>query len=233
MTAVRLLLALATALGIALATRGRRRRAAATYALPSYIRNRKVTRSTEDAEGWVVESPANLARQAGGVPVNDDALARTLASEHARGTPLEKASIAHALVNKARQRGWSILRMATTVVYGPRGDKTVWDSGRYGRQNMGRWRTGANRYAATQADPTDADRYIATMVLHGGWPDPTGGADQFLDPQTQRRLHERDPSTWDSVEDKLAQWTSRGDREVYVVPGTDPDRLVFVRDRVA
>lgn len=207
-----------------------RRRKGAAFTLPSFIKNVKVTSGIADSEGWVQATPKDLARQAGGVSVETYTLARFLGSEYASGSPLARASIAWAILNTlkkrqtvgtgaGRDRAWTLLRMATfTAKHG--------DRGLYGSQEHG-------RFASTARDPTDADLYIANMVLTGAWKDPTGGADQFLDPKTQRILHERKPDIYKSVEDVLANWLgTKGTREPFVVPGTDGDKLLFVRNKV-
>lgn len=205
--------------------------ASAQFAYPSFATDRPVTNAPVGPDGFVRADPRALAAQAG-VGVETYTLARFLASEHASGTPLEKAVIAWAILNKAHQRGSSILRMATTVVHGPRGDKTVWDSGLYGRQDMQAWKPGANRYAATARDPTAQDIYVASMVLGNAWPDVTRGGDQFFDPRTQARLHERDPATYDTPAEVVARWTRDG-RQVRRIPGTDPSRLLVIGPRIA
>lgn len=228
-------------LGIAAALLGRQvgRRAAGApsgpasvlFTYPSFATDRAVTNAPVGPDGFVRAEPRALAAQAG-VGVETYTLARFLGSEWASGSAIEKAAIAWSIVNKARQRGWTILRMATTVVYGPRGDKTVWDSGLYGRQDMQAWRPGANRYAATARDPTGKDLYVASMVLGGAWPDVTRGGDQFFDPRTQARLHERDPETFDAPADVIARWTHDG-RQVRSIPGTDASRLLVIGPRLA
>ena len=193
---------------------------------PSYATDAPVTNARAGDDGWVRVAPRDLAAQAR-VGVEYYTLARVIDSEMANGSPLEKTAIGWAIVNEARRRGWSLLRLATnTSRHG--------DLGLYGSQEHG-------RYMSTARDPSSRAVYIATMILDGHWGDPTGGANQFFNPEVQRRKHAQYPcpnvrnargACYDPPE-VIAQRWSAGGREVVVLAGTRQDQLWFVRDRAA
>jgi hypothetical protein len=221
-------------IGILSLFRARSRASAAStpFALPSFASQEKVTRAEAGSDGFVSIPPKNLAAQAG---VGSDiyTLARFLGSEHARGNPKERASIAWAIVNTAKKREVSLLKLATVV----RTSGVSTDTGLYGKQEMPQ----GNRYASTARDPSKADIYIASQVLAGTWPDPTGGADQFVDPKTQRSLVISKPNRYLPLDTLLRGprsdgswgWTmssgSKQVKEVVVVDGTDANELWMVR----
>ena len=182
-----------------------------TYAYPSHLTGRAVTNAPVGSDAFVHVAPSTLAAQAG-VDRETYTLGRFLKSEYGRGTPYKKAAIAHTIINKARARGWPLLRMATTVCEKVGESSTCSDTGLYGRQDMRAWRPRANRYASTAQDPTDRDLYVATMCLSGAWPDFTGGADQFLDPATQERLYGAG-----STQRTLAEWGVPARKQVLAI----------------
>lgn len=184
---------------------------------PSFVSKKLITKSKRDAEGFVLDKPADLAKQAG-LDIETYTLARFLGSEYSSGNFTEKAGIAWAIRNRARQRGWTLLRLATeTTKYGNRG--------LYGSQEHG-------RFASTSRDPTGRDAYVAAQVLAGAVPDPTGGSDKFFDPQAQTALHKTKPELYRSVADLIAKWQGEGS-EIVRVSGTDSSKLVFFRPRRA
>lgn len=240
-----LLLGLAAALGIAAVARRGTGAApgapgAPAFAYPSYVTGKRLTHAeADDADGFVHVAPSALAAQVGQT-VEHHTLTRFLGSEMAGGNPAEKAAIAWSVVNALRKRQraypnarWTMLKMATYVAWKVDGQRDGEDTGLYGKQDMNAWRRGANRYASTARDPSDRDAYVATMVLSGAWPDLTHGGDQFLDPRDQRMLHEKNPGTYASVEDKLADWTDNGRKQVRRIPGTDANRLLVIGPRIA
>lgn len=220
-------------------------RGPSTFAYPSFITKRRVTNARADAEGWVQTPPRELARQAGqtlGMPGPLDievySLARAIGSETGgEASALEKAAIGWTVVNRASRRGWTLLHLATNT--GDYGDR-----GLYGSQEHG-------RVMSTARDPTDADVYVATMILSGEWTDMTGGSTMFLGPAAQRSLHRQCPaddtgrclqppstcrspsgrvfqSCYRSYEAVLAKWRSEG-MEPVAVAGIDPERQTFLR----
>ena len=214
---------------LALLARSRHRPTSGVYTLPSFATRDRATRTTVDPDGFVRADPRTLASQARS-DVETNTMARFIASEFGSGTPLEKAAIAWAIKNKARQRGWSILRMATTVCWKENGQARCADTGLYGKQFMGGAVVGgaarprANRYAATPKDPTRADLHIATMVLSGAWPDPTGGATMFLDPSA---FGLQAGTRAGGAEAKIREWEADGHR-VVSVPGVRREKLVLL-----
>lgn len=199
------------------------------YAFPSYLTGQRVTRAEAGSDGFVHVDPAELARTAAGGPYHVEilALARFLGSEYSSGNAVEKAAIGWTILNRARKRGWSILRLATTVCCGA---GNCYDSGRFGRQEMP---DGCNRYAATSRDASDADVYVSTQILAGRWPDPTQGGDAFFDPRTQARLHLERPSRYRSVPDLLASWGVGTTKSIRSIPGVDPAQLIVIGPRLA
>ena len=195
----------------------------AAFEFPSFLTGRKLTNAPAGADGYVRTSPADLSRQAG-LEITAYTLARFVASEWGSGTARERAVIAVSIVNRSRKTGTSILTLATRVCHRGSGCEVT---GLYGMQGMPAG--GGNRYASTRVDPTDRDAYVASMVLANAWPDITGGADQFFNPSVQRAMHLQrgDPTP----EEILASWTSSGNREAFVPPGIDPDKLIVIRDR--
>ena len=190
------------------------------FAYPSYIRGRKVTDAEAGDDGWVRASPADLARRAG-VDIYTSTLARILGSDWSSGTAMEKSLIAFMVLNRLRRRqraypnaGWTLLKMAThTGDYG--------DRGLYGSQEHG-------RYASTARDPTDRDVYVATMVLSGRWPDLTRGADQWFDPESQRKLRAKKPHLYRTPEEMVTRWTANGRQRVYAnPPGVSTEKMVM------
>ena len=189
--------------------------------LPSFATGDRATRADPDAQGFVRQRPKDLAAQAG-ADVESYTLARFAESEFSSGSPVEKTAVMWAIVNESRRRGWSLLRIATTVCWRTP-SRGCEDTGMYGRQSMTKWRPTANRYAATSRDPTKADIYLATQTLHGSARDPTGGATKFLDPSAFGKQ-----SGTRSLEEVLAKWKSEGNVEV-AVAGVRREKLMLFR----
>lgn len=190
---------------------------------PGFIKRKKVTHSTRDGQGYVVQSPKELAAQVG-TDVETYSLARVVGSEHDSGNFIEKVSIAWAVRNAARAKGWSITKRLNYVT-------DIGDTGRYGTQEQG-------RAFSTARDPTDADLYVATQVLAGAASDPTGGATKFFDPTSQARKHEQwlktgEKPRYRSAEELIAKWESDGNVRIANIPGVDAADLIFFRPRRA
>jgi len=161
----------------------------------------------------VQESPGELALSAG-VPLEVYSLARMIASEHGSDGPEIKTAVGFAAWNEARRRGTTITKLMTASKKSP---------GHFGAQHMG-------RYASTARDPRAIDLAIAGKILGGALSDPTGGANQFDAPKTQRILHKRDPSKFPTPE-KVAANRIAGGQEMVSIPGVDADYLRFWRPR--
>lgn len=192
----------------------------ASFAYPSFITKHAVTHAPADDTGWVTTPPRDLARAAGNLDVETYSLARAIGSETGgSASALEKAAIGWSLVNRAKARGWTVTKLATnTSRFGNRN--------LYGSQEHG-------RVMSTARDPTDADVYVATMLLSGEWPDPTNGSTAFFSPRAQRVLHEqwvRDERTtrYQTPEEIVESWREDG-LEPVVVAGIDPERQTFFR----
>jgi hypothetical protein len=198
-------------IGLGLVSLFRRRAAIPSgppFAYPSFLTGRRLTFAPVGSNGLVDGSPERLSREAG-LDADAYTLARILASETS-GPALEKASIAWAVANYAHRQGRSILSLGTTA------------TGQYGRQAI-------VGYAATSKDPTDRDAHVATMILARAWPDPTGGAIQWFDPNAQDALFARGEAPVDA-EGLIARRIADG-REPVLVPGLNPREIVFFRLR--
>jgi hypothetical protein len=174
-----------------------------------------VTRSTL-VDGLVQEAPEALAAEAH-VPLQIYSLARMIASEHSRGSPLEKTAIAHAVVNQARHRRVSVTDLLT------------WEDGpgigRYATQH--RTASHATRYASTRADPAREDVEIARAVMQGEEPDPTRGARRFFSPSAADKLYRTVPWQTKDAAMILEKWSREGWTPI-AIAGIDPAELIFL-----
>ena len=151
-----------------------------------------------DENGLVPVPPEELAAQAG-VDLEVYALARCLASEHANDPNIYLLSIGWAVKNKAAERQESILELLTNGA-GDAGD------GWFGEQKA----AAGTKYASTARDPHVRHVEVATSVIFGGMPDPTGGATHFFSPRAQ---------------DALAQKAADGDERYRKYAGKDAEYI--------
>jgi len=138
-------------------------------------RGARLTHATYGPDGVVRVAPGLLAKQAG-TDLDSYALARMIASEHGRDSTEVKIAIAHVALNYAVRVGRSISSLLLranhpqhTGYFGTQRDIDE-DSPHYNE---------SDRYASTALDPYAGELEIATGVLVGTFPDPTGGAIQF------------------------------------------------------
>ena len=90
-----------------------------------------------------------------------ETLARVIRSEIGNGTYAQKVAVAWVTRNLAAERRQTLTQMACSPC-GPQ--------------------VGNTRPVSTRQDATARDREVATAVLSGDVPDPTGGATHFLSP---------------------------------------------------
>ena len=158
----------------------------------------KLTNAQLDSSGNCIASPEDLASQAGatlGSPVGVDeyALARMCACEclqGAKGTDDDKNARIWVAINDANQNnGGDILQCITGGNgFGPQG--------------------GSRKYATGRNDPTDYHLTLARLCQSGATPDPTGGAQHFLDKYGFAAAD----GSWDSARYAavVAQWQGYG-----------------------
>ncbi len=168
-------------------------------------RGKRLTRTTLNENGDVDTAPDELVSQASAVAgrsVSHDeyALARMLASEESGASPETKTAISWVAVNEARSRGRSVFHLLVT-------DKGPGD-GLFGEQR--------GRYASTRTDPYESDLQIATYVLDGVTPDPTGGAIHFYRPALQDKLFKLGKTSKDAAQIDR-EWGPGG----FTPPGVD------------
>ena len=137
---------------------------------------KRLTQSTSDRHGTVVQSPAELLAQARRVDVaitlEELTAARLAASEYFYGTRCELEAIVDAEVNRARKRGLTLTEHLTS-------------GGTYGRQG-GRGNGGKKRKAATKRDPFQRQlRAARAIVTTGQGRGISRGAVRFFDPMAQ------------------------------------------------
>lgn len=131
-------------------------------------RGRKVTRTKLNEDDYVAVKPKELAGSAF-LHVDVYSLARCIASEHPLGNLWEKSVIGAAILNEAEFRGVTVTKLLIRRSYKGR---LLTGNGFYGKQ--------AGRHASTALDPRELDVSVATNILNGFFPDPTGGARRFL-----------------------------------------------------
>lgn len=173
------------------------------------IRGRRLTTSTLDTNGDIVETPTDLAAAASAflgrdVSVSAYALARNIHSEEASSSQATQAAIAWVAMNVS---GGDIVGLLTR-------DKNAHGVGRFGVQT-GRW-------ASTKSDPYEGDLEVAEAVLSGTYPDPTNGAVHYFRPTLQDILFNQGKvtKTADQIE---TSWGGDG----YTVPGVDSGLTFF------
>lgn len=133
-----------------------------------------------------------------------EALARMLASENPREADFVQVALAWTAVNMANRKGVSVYQLLAP-------------KGKYGGQVGG--------YASTANAATDHFRTIARNVLSGMVDDPTNGAIQFDNPDTQDWLYERGKVRLDAA--GVAAERIADGRTLFVLPGVSPDHLRF------
>jgi hypothetical protein len=160
----------------------------------------------------IVESPADLAREAGArlgrgrsIPLDTFTLATLIASESSK--PEEKIAIAHATRNKARGLGIGIYRLLTAK-YG----------NVFGSQH--------GRYASTRVPPSAMDIQIAEAVQGGQIPDPSRGqAKHWFAPRAQTSLTKKNAAGYGKTAEALSKsWSDKGMKPLDV-PGINPNSL--------
>lgn len=176
-------------------------------------RGRRLTKSTTNAAGVVLEAPEELVAAAGRllgrtVTLDAYAMARVVRSEVGTRASVEKVAVAWVLRNDAADLNWSIARAVTF-------HRTASRDGRFGRQTSGRYASGL--------DPYESDLNIAESVLSAHFPDPTRGALKFVHKaafgvQAGTRTYE----------EVLAEWRREG-LEPRSVHGAADDFVVFTR----
>lgn len=165
------------------------------------------------AGGHIVnDDPATLARAAG-VSLDEEALARVMATEHPKSNETAKAGIGWVVVNQAKRRGVSI----SGLVLG--------SLGKFGSQNLG------GRFVASQNPPSALDRRLAKEILRGQRLDPTGGAVQFDSPAAQRILLARGTTGYKKTPEDVAKSRRAEGKEMVTLPGIPGDLLRFWRPR--
>jgi len=174
------------------------------------FRGAQLTRATVDADGVVLESAEELARQASEalgreVSIEAQALARVCRSEEGRAGQRAKTYLCHVMLNQAGGRD---------IVATIQAHNTTKRNGHFGAQISGA--------VASGADPFESDLNAAEYALaeRAQGIDPTNGATNFVD----RRAFGVQAGTG-SFEDLLARWGAAGK-----VPGRlpdAPDNLIF------
>ena len=204
----------------------------------------RLTRSTTDPHGTVIQSPAELLAQARrvdpDVTLEELTAARLAASEHSRGTLCELEAIIDAEVNRAQKKRLTLTEHLTS-------------GGTYGKQG-GRAHGKKKRKASTRRDPHQRHLQAArAIVTTGRGRGIARGAVRFFDPRAQLRANQK----WlRGQSDRrhchplviLERWAfdrrwtrSKGqcqldsrtgrDRQEWVgpIPGIDPLRLLLMR----
>jgi hypothetical protein len=185
-----------------------------TSILNTIERGRRLTHASYGPDGVVRVKPQQLADEAG-TDLDTYALARMISSEHGRDDNVTKAAIAHVALNYAARVGRSISGLLLRA-------NNAQHSGFFGTQrDIDEESTRYNesdRYASTALDPYEGELQIATAVLSGEVPDPTGGAIQFDAPPAFKSPE----AAARTAANRLAEG------RVQVFPdGIDPDKLRF------
>lgn len=169
----------------------------------------------KEVDEWPEEALAAAERKLGRrITLPAFVLATMIASEQGSDSPYVKGAVANAALNQAAVSGVDVVRLLT------RGAGTL---GKFGSQQ--------GRFASTALAPTEEDLLVAEAVLDGRLPDVTGGAVQFDSPRAQRELVARGEAGYDDAPDEVAARRIRKGKEVFYLPGVDPDHLRFWRSR--
>jgi len=123
----------------------------------------------DDEEPTTPDNPEALAAEAG-VPLEQYALARVIASEAGGQSRLAQLAVGWAVVNEANRRPTSVARLLL-------GSATS-----FGKQG-----SGGRGYASTARAPVRSQITLAGQILAGSVGDPTGGATNFDSPREQDR----------------------------------------------
>lgn len=151
---------------------------------------------TELMEGVVIESPADEAKRLN-VDVDTLSLARAMVSEERTSGETARVAVGHAVLNHAKSSKISVTKLVTRSKTHPEAD------GRYSRQDKG-------KYCTTFDPPTEDSLVLATNIISGSIPDPTGGATLFDNPTSQDLLHKVYPDKWKSSEEIAAKRQAAG-----------------------
>lgn len=143
--------------------------------------------------------------------MNVYAMARNIHSEGGRGSGAEKLVLGEALVNRARQKGTSLLGLMSR-------------SGRFARQK------GCNPCVSSSQDPSWDDIVAAMLVLAGQSAGISRGATHYFSPRAQDSLFKSGRIRL-SARQVYDSWTSGGDLLTWVghIPGIDTHRQMFFR----
>jgi hypothetical protein len=132
-------------------------------------RGRRVSRSTFDGTGTVVEPPEDLLAQAQvfapELTMDEYTAARLVASEHGSGSLAEMAVIVDSELNRAERRGKGLFESLTWK----------WTFGKQGKR----------RRASTRLDPYEIHLQVARDVLTGARRGVSQGATRFFNPRVQ------------------------------------------------
>ena len=166
-----------------------------------------------------------LARAAG-VDLETYTLARVVASEagSSSSTDLERVGVAHATLNRVAiwaNRDKYLDAPITARVTLEEGRGPTWE---YGPQNVG------PRVVSTRFAPTANHLAVARLVIRGEVPDPTGGAQSFLEPSGQDKLLAAGVAGYkSSASTVLRRWMADGwqptvmiDNTLFLRKGTSP-----------
>jgi hypothetical protein len=193
---------------------------AKAWVMNTFDRGRRLTTSTLDSAGVVVQTPGELLEQAnevlaesGDVATLDElALARMGRSEGVDGMEY-RMHVALNDLDYLQGRGYSVYSSVAALMLH---SKISAANGRFSRQNLGK------RYA-TSRDAYEGDLYLARAVIadHQAGIDPTGGARKFVD--IDGFATQPGASTY---EDTVAAWAKEG-LEPKTLPGASSNFVVF------
>ena len=154
-------------------------------------KGRRLTKSTLDNAGFIIEDPYVLSGQAG-LKHNVYSLARVISSETGGSDNIqEKTWVGWVVKNQAAYKKKSITEI---VIFSKRG------SGRYGQQAQG-------RFVGSSKDPYERDADVAKSVIASN-SDPTNGATRFLHYNSQLSNHRN--KGHDHPDEVLTRWQGEG-----------------------
>lgn len=160
--------------------------------------------------GLAPGDPLKIAFQ-NGVPLDVEALARMIRSEHGSDSELVQVATAWVAVNYARRAGVSVAKLLLRP------------QGLFGAQWAG------PKYASTRLPSTPAARRLAADVLEKRRPDPTGGAVQFDSPAAQRAALSKGLPGYKSTPEQIAAKRIAEGKEQVTLPGVPADQIRFWR----